>query len=45
VIDVDIQLMWHRARKMNAAEQAFLDAMERTMQRYSLTERLTMAPT
>ena len=40
VIDVDIHLLWHRARKMNAAEQAFLHAMERTMQRYSLTERI-----
>ena len=38
--DVDIHLLWHRARKMNAAEQAFLDSMERTMQRYSLPERL-----
>jgi DNA-binding transcriptional LysR family regulator len=38
--DVDIHLLWHRARKMNAAEQAFLDAMERTMQRYSLPDRL-----
>jgi hypothetical protein len=32
--------LWLRARKMNAAEQAFLDGMERTMQRYALPERL-----
>jgi DNA-binding transcriptional LysR family regulator len=38
--DVDVDLLWHRGRKMNAAEQAFLDGMERTMQRYSLPERL-----
>jgi DNA-binding transcriptional LysR family regulator len=40
LIDVDIDLLWHGGRKMNAAEQAFLDGMERTMQRYSLPERL-----
>ena len=38
--DVDIHLLWHRERKMNAAEQAFFDAMERCMQRYALAERL-----
>jgi len=38
--DVDIDLLWHSGRKMNAAEQAFLDGMERTMQRYALPERL-----
>lgn len=37
---VDIDLLWHSGRKMNAAEQAFLDGMERTMQRYALPERL-----
>lgn len=40
IADVDIHLLWHRARKMNAAERAFLDTMERMMQRYSLQERL-----
>ncbi len=40
LIDVDIHLLWHRERKMNAAEQAFLDGMERCMQRYALAERL-----
>jgi DNA-binding transcriptional LysR family regulator len=38
--DVDIHLLWHRERKMNAAEGAFFDAMERCMQRYALAERL-----
>lgn len=38
--DIDIHLLWHRARKMNAAEQVFLDGMERVMQRYALVERL-----
>jgi DNA-binding transcriptional LysR family regulator len=38
--DVDIHLLWHRERKMNAAEVAFFDAMERWMQRYALAERL-----
>jgi DNA-binding transcriptional LysR family regulator len=40
LIDVDVFLLWHRERRMNAAEQAFLDAMERCMQRHSLAERL-----
>ncbi|VWC97763.1 LysR family transcriptional regulator [Burkholderia lata] len=40
LVDVDVFLLWHRDRKMNAAEHAFLDAMERCMQRYSLAERL-----
>jgi DNA-binding transcriptional LysR family regulator len=40
LIDVDVFLLWHRARKMNAAEQAFLDAMERCMRRYSFAQRL-----
>jgi DNA-binding transcriptional LysR family regulator len=40
LVDVDVDLLWHRGRKMNAAEQAFLDGMERTMQRYSLPQRL-----
>jgi DNA-binding transcriptional LysR family regulator len=38
--DVDIHLLWHRERKMNAAEVAFFDAMERCMQRHALAERL-----
>ncbi len=38
--DVDIHLLWHRERKLNAAEVAFFDAMERCMQRYALAERL-----
>lgn len=38
--DVDIHLLWHRERKMNAAEEAFFDAMERCMQRYALAQRL-----
>ncbi|WP_321904643.1 LysR family transcriptional regulator [Paraburkholderia tropica] len=38
--DVDIHLLWHRDRKMNAAEEAFFGAMERCMQRYALAERL-----
>ncbi|WP_027795566.1 LysR family transcriptional regulator [Paraburkholderia acidipaludis] len=38
--DVDIHLLWHRERKMNAAEAAFFDAMERCMQRHALAERL-----
>jgi DNA-binding transcriptional LysR family regulator len=40
LIDVDVDLLWHRARKMNPAEQAFLDGMDRTMKRYALPERL-----
>jgi len=39
--DIDIHLLWHRDRKMNAAEQVFLAGMERVMQRYALPERLT----
>ncbi|WP_297355820.1 LysR family transcriptional regulator [Paraburkholderia sp.] len=38
--DVDVHLLWHRDRKMNTADHAFLDSMERCMQRYSLAERL-----
>jgi hypothetical protein len=33
-------LLWHRERKMNAADQAFLESMERCMRRYVLEERL-----
>ncbi|CAG2143321.1 LysR family transcriptional regulator [Cupriavidus numazuensis] len=40
VADIDIQLLWHRARKMNPAERMFLEGMERTMQRYPVQERL-----
>jgi DNA-binding transcriptional LysR family regulator len=40
LMDVDIHLLWHRERKMNAADHAFLDSMQRYMQRYSLLERL-----
>jgi len=40
VADIEIHLLWHRTRKRNAAEQVFLDGMERTMQRYALPERL-----
>lgn len=39
LMDVDIHLLWHRERKMNAADHAFLDNMQRYMQRYSLLER------
>ncbi|QCP48668.1 LysR family transcriptional regulator [Trinickia violacea] len=40
LVDVDVYLLWHRERKMNAAEQTFLDSMLRWMQRTSLAERL-----
>ncbi|KMY86577.1 Hydrogen peroxide-inducible gene activator [Candidatus Paraburkholderia calva] len=40
LIDVEVFLLWHRARCMNAVEQAFLDAMERCMRRYSFAQRL-----
>ncbi|WP_420993115.1 LysR family transcriptional regulator [Cupriavidus sp. 30B13] len=40
IADVDIHLLQRRSRKMTIAEQAFLDGIERTMQRYSLAERL-----
>jgi DNA-binding transcriptional LysR family regulator len=40
LVDVDIHLLWHRERKLNAAEVAFFDAMERCMQRHALAERL-----
>lgn len=44
LIDVDIHLLWHRERKMNAAELAFLEGFERAMQRYSFDERLAINP-
>lgn len=40
LVDVEIFLLWHRDRKMNAAERAFVDGFQRTMQRYSFEERL-----
>ncbi|SAK45782.1 LysR family transcriptional regulator [Caballeronia hypogeia] len=40
LVDVDVHLLWHRDRKMNAADHAFLDSMERCMRRYALAERL-----
>ncbi|MBF3551184.1 LysR family transcriptional regulator [Burkholderia pseudomallei] len=44
LIDVGIHLLWHRERKMNAAELAFLEGFERAMQRYSFDERLAINP-
>lgn len=40
LIDVDVNLLWLRERKMNTAEQTFLDSMQRCMLRYSFEERL-----
>jgi DNA-binding transcriptional LysR family regulator len=40
LVDVDVYLLWHRERKMNAAERTFLDSMLRWMQRTALAERL-----
>ncbi len=40
LVDVDVFLLWQRERKMNAADLAFLESMERHMRRYSFAERL-----
>ncbi|SFH66635.1 DNA-binding transcriptional regulator, LysR family [Collimonas sp. OK307] len=40
LIDVDVDVLWNRERKMNAADLAFLASIQRCMQRYSLQERL-----
>ncbi|WP_186102203.1 LysR family transcriptional regulator [Burkholderia gladioli] len=40
LVDVDVHLLWHRERKMNAADLAFLESLERHMRRYSFAERL-----
>ncbi|AQH01651.1 LysR family transcriptional regulator [Burkholderia sp. KK1] len=42
LIDVDVYLLWHRERKMNPADTAFLESMQKWMMRYSLSERLGM---
>ena len=40
LVDVDVHLLWLRERKMNAADHAFIDSMERCMRRHALSERL-----
>jgi DNA-binding transcriptional LysR family regulator len=40
LVDVDVHLLWLRERKMNAADHAFIDSMERCMRRHALNERL-----
>ncbi|KGC58082.1 lysR substrate binding domain protein [Burkholderia mallei] len=42
LLDVEIFLMWNRERRMNAAENVFIDAFQRYVQRYPMAERLGM---
>ncbi|WP_153102235.1 LysR family transcriptional regulator [Paraburkholderia hayleyella] len=44
LVDVDVNLLWHRERKMSTAEQTFLESFERVMQRYSMAQRLGLEP-